>query len=123
MADDPGTRLSDIDGSTFDVILVGAGPVGENIVDRVVKAGLTCVVVEADLAGGECSYWACIPSKALLKPIGLAAAAARLPGVRADGVDVAAVLKRRGYFVGRTENGGGTAAGQAPLPGGGPRVR
>jgi pyruvate/2-oxoglutarate dehydrogenase complex dihydrolipoamide dehydrogenase (E3) component len=113
MADDPGTRLSDVDGSTFDVILVGAGPVGENIVDRVVKAGLTCVVVEADLAGGECSYWACIPSKALLKPIGLAAAAARLPGVRADGVDVAAVLKRRDYFVGRTENGGHSDASQA----------
>src|ERR1700712_626818 len=87
--------LADVDGTSFDVILVGAGPVGENVVDRVVKAGLTCAVVEADLAGGECSYWACIPSKALLKPITLAAAAARLPGVVVDGVDVHDILKRR----------------------------
>jgi pyruvate/2-oxoglutarate dehydrogenase complex dihydrolipoamide dehydrogenase (E3) component len=105
MADDPVARLSDVDGSTYDVILVGAGPVGENIVDRVVNAGLTCAVVEADLAGGECSYWACIPSKALLRPIGLAAAASRLPGVRVEGVDVGEVLKRRDYFVGRTDDG------------------
>ncbi len=100
------TTLSDVDGASFDVILVGAGPVGENVVDRVVKAGLTCAVVEADLAGGECSYWACIPSKALLKPISLAAAASRLPGVRVDGVDPAEILKRRDYFVGRTADGG-----------------
>jgi dihydrolipoamide dehydrogenase len=104
--------LDEVDGASFDVILVGAGPVGENIVDRIVKAGLTCAVVEADLAGGECSYWACIPSKALLKPITLAAAASRLPGVRVEGVDVPAILKRRDYFVGRTADGGHDDASQ-----------
>lgn len=107
-----GSPLSEIDGSTYDVIVVGMGPVGENVVGRVVDAGLTCAAVEVDRAGGECSYWACIPSKALLKPIDLAAAAARLPGVRVEGVDVAEVLKRRDYFVGRTEDGGHDDTGQ-----------
>jgi pyruvate/2-oxoglutarate dehydrogenase complex dihydrolipoamide dehydrogenase (E3) component len=109
----PPAALSDLDGSSYDVIVVGAGPVGENVVDRVANAGLSCAVVEAELAGGECSYWACIPSKALLKPIGLAAAAARLPGVRVDGVDPAAVLKRRDYWANRTEDGGHDDSGAA----------
>src|SRR4051794_10769657 len=97
--------VSDVDGTSYDVIVVGMGPVGENIPDRVAKAGLSCATMEAALAGGECSYWACIRSKALLKPIDLAAAASRLPGVRVQGVDVGEVLKRRDYFVGRTEDG------------------
>ncbi len=105
--------LSEVDGSTYDVIVLGIGPVGENVVDRVVRGGLTCAAVEADLVGGECSYWACIPSKALLKPIGLAAAAGRLQGVRAEGVDAAEVLKRRDYWANRTENGGHDDAGGA----------
>src|SRR4051794_37903531 len=105
--------LSEVDGSTYDVIVLGIGPVGENVVDRVVRGGLSCAAVEADLVGGECSYWACIPSKALLKPVGLAAAAARLPGVRAEGVDAAEVLKRRDYWANRTEGGGHNDAGAA----------
>ena len=52
----------------FDVIVIGAGAVGENVADRVVQGGLTAVLVEAELVGGECSYWACMPSKALLRP-------------------------------------------------------
>lgn len=107
------TSVSDADGTSYDVIVVGMGPVGENIPERVGKAGLSCAVVEADLAGGECSYWACIPSKALLKPIDLVAAASRLPGVRVDGVDASEVLKRRDYFVGRTEDGGHDDSSQA----------
>jgi len=51
----------------FDVIVIGAGAVGENVADRVVQGGLTAVLVEAELVGGECSYWACMPSKALLR--------------------------------------------------------
>jgi dihydrolipoamide dehydrogenase len=105
--------VSDADGTSYDVIVIGMGPVGENVVDRVVKGGLSCAAVEADLAGGECSYWACIPSKALLKPIDLVAAASRLPGVRAEGADVDEVLKRRDYFVGRTEDGGHDDGSQA----------
>ena len=52
----------------FDVIVIGAGAVGENVAERVVQGGLTAVLVEAELVGGECSYWACMPSKALLRP-------------------------------------------------------
>src|SRR3954462_13430782 len=99
--------------SACDVIVLGIGPVGENVVDRVVRGGLTCAAVEADLVGGECSYWACIPSKALLKPVGLAAAASRLPGVRVEGVDATEVLKRRDYWANRIENGGHNDSGGA----------
>ena len=52
----------------FDVVVIGAGAVGENVADRVVQGGLTAALVEAELVGGECSYWACMPSKALLRP-------------------------------------------------------
>ncbi|GAA3485678.1 hypothetical protein GCM10018966_102110 [Streptomyces yanii] len=54
---------------TYDVIVIGAGPVGENVADRTTAAGLSTVIVESELAGGECSYWACEPSKALLRPV------------------------------------------------------
>jgi pyruvate/2-oxoglutarate dehydrogenase complex dihydrolipoamide dehydrogenase (E3) component len=52
---------------TFDVVVIGAGPVGENVADRVVQGGLSAAVVERELVGGECSYWACMPTKALLR--------------------------------------------------------
>src|SRR6187402_111119 len=60
----------------YDVIVIGAGAVGENVADRAVQGGLTTVIVEAELVGGECSYWACMPSKALLRA-GAALRAAR----------------------------------------------
>jgi pyruvate/2-oxoglutarate dehydrogenase complex dihydrolipoamide dehydrogenase (E3) component len=53
--------------STFDVIVTGAGPVGQNVADRVVQGGLTAAIVERELVGEECSYWARIPTKALLR--------------------------------------------------------
>ncbi len=78
------------------MIVIGAGPAGENVAGRVVRGGLTCAVVETHLAGGECSYYACIPSKALLRPMELAAEVGRVPGLRPAGpADVEAVLKRR----------------------------
>ena len=49
---------------TFDLIVIGAGPGGENIADRAVQGGLTAAIVESELVGGECSYWACMPSPA-----------------------------------------------------------
>lgn len=82
----------------FDVIVLGAGPAGENVADRAVRGGLSAVVVESELAGGECSYWACMPSKALLRPVELLAAARRLESTAAavtGELDVAAVLRRR----------------------------
>ncbi|MEV4702031.1 NAD(P)/FAD-dependent oxidoreductase [Actinoplanes sp. NPDC049316] len=85
----------------YDVIVVGAGPVGENVADRAVRGGLTAALVERELVGGECSYWACMPSKALLRP-GQALRAARTVAGAAAAVtgelDVAAVLKRRNSF-------------------------
>ncbi len=53
---------------TYDVVVLGAGAVGENVADRAGRGGLSVVVVESELVGGECSYWACMPSKALLRP-------------------------------------------------------
>ncbi|HEY2206520.1 MAG TPA: NAD(P)/FAD-dependent oxidoreductase [Pseudonocardia sp.] len=78
----------------FDVIVVGAGPVGENVADYAVRGGLSAAIVESELVGGECSYWACMPSKALLRTPAAVAAARRLPGVTAE-FDPAAVLRRR----------------------------
>ncbi len=68
---------------TYDVVVLGAGPVGENVADRTSAAGLRTVIVEAELVGGECSYWAREPSKALLRPALLHAEASRVPGVAA----------------------------------------
>ena len=53
----------------YDVIVLGAGPVGQNAAERARASGLSVAVVERELVGGECSYWACVPSKALLRPV------------------------------------------------------
>ena len=91
-----------MDRLSYDVIVIGAGSTGENVADRAVKGGLTAAIIESDLVGGECSYWACMPSKALLRP-GLALEDARsVAGAReaATGkLNAAAVLKRRDFFV------------------------
>jgi pyruvate/2-oxoglutarate dehydrogenase complex dihydrolipoamide dehydrogenase (E3) component len=93
----------------FDVIVIGAGAVGENVADRVVQGGLTAVLIEAELVGGECSYWACIPSKALLRPGTALHGAQVVPGA-AEAVtktlDAAAILKRRDYFTGNWQDDG-----------------
>jgi dihydrolipoamide dehydrogenase len=85
----------------YDVIVIGAGPTGENVAGRAARAGLRTVVVEAELVGGECSYWACMPSKALLRPPMAVAEASSVRGAReavTGRLDVAAVLERRDDF-------------------------
>ena len=84
----------------YDVVVLGAGPVGENVADRTRAAGLSTAIVESELVGGECSYWACMPSKALLRPAIARADARRVPGLRhlVDGpLDAAEVLAHRDY--------------------------
>jgi dihydrolipoamide dehydrogenase len=66
----------------YDVVVLGAGPAGENLAERTRAAGLTSVIVENELLGGECSFWACEPSKALLRPVVARADARRVPGLR-----------------------------------------
>ncbi|HUB70699.1 MAG TPA: NAD(P)/FAD-dependent oxidoreductase [Acidimicrobiales bacterium] len=85
----------------FDVIVIGAGPTGENVAARATKGGLSSVIVESELVGGECSYWACMPSKALLRPVTAVAEAKRVAGAReavTGAIDVAAVFERRDRF-------------------------
>jgi pyruvate/2-oxoglutarate dehydrogenase complex dihydrolipoamide dehydrogenase (E3) component len=83
---------------TYDVIVIGAGPTGENVADRAVRGGLTAAVVEAELVGGECSYWACMPSKALLRPADVVAEARAVHGVAGARLNPAEVLARRDAF-------------------------
>ncbi|MFB7286751.1 dihydrolipoyl dehydrogenase family protein [Actinacidiphila glaucinigra] len=83
---------------TYDVIVIGAGPVGENVAERARAQGLSTVIVERELLGGECSFWACDPSKALLRPVVAQADARRVPGLGqavAGRLDAGAVLAHR----------------------------
>ncbi|HET7515641.1 MAG TPA: NAD(P)/FAD-dependent oxidoreductase [Gaiella sp.] len=84
---------------TFDVVVIGAGAPGEVIAGRLGEAGVRVAIVEERLVGGECSFFACMPSKALLRPGELAAEAARVPGVATGPLDAAAVLARRDEVV------------------------
>jgi dihydrolipoamide dehydrogenase len=86
----------------YDVIVVGAGPVGQTVADRTRAAGLSVAVVERELVGGECSYWACVPSKALLRPVIALADADRVDGAReaVNGpINTAGVFGRRNRYV------------------------
>jgi pyruvate/2-oxoglutarate dehydrogenase complex dihydrolipoamide dehydrogenase (E3) component len=85
-------------GTGYDVIVIGAGPTGENVAARAVRGGLTAAIVESDLVGGECSYWACTPSKALLRPAAAVAEAARLRGVSGARLVPSGVLARRDSY-------------------------
>jgi pyruvate/2-oxoglutarate dehydrogenase complex dihydrolipoamide dehydrogenase (E3) component len=83
---------------SFDVIVIGAGPAGEVAAGRLGEAGLEVALVEQELVGGECSFYACMPSKALIRPGQALAEARRVPGAAeaAGGeLDVAAALARR----------------------------
>ncbi|WP_284229087.1 dihydrolipoyl dehydrogenase family protein [Arenivirga flava] len=94
--------------AAYDLIVIGAGPVGENVADRAVQGGLSVLIVERELVGGECSYWACMPSKALLRSGSALRAAQRVPGAADPDarVDATAVLRRRSSFTSGWEDTG-----------------
>jgi dihydrolipoamide dehydrogenase len=98
-----------MDTTTYDVVVIGAGPVGENVADRVAQGGLSVAVVERELVGGECSYWACMPTNALLRSAAALRAARRVPGAReavTGDLDTAAVLRRRDSFASNWQDDG-----------------
>jgi len=106
--------------NVYDVIVIGAGPIGQNVADRARAAGLTVAVVERELVGGECTYWACIPSKALLRPVIAVADARRVDGARAavtGSIDPAGVFGRRDRYVGNWDDSAEIARGVLGLPG------
>jgi pyruvate/2-oxoglutarate dehydrogenase complex dihydrolipoamide dehydrogenase (E3) component len=86
----------------FDVVVIGAGPAGQNVAGRCSQGGLTAALVESELVGGECTYWACMPSKALLRSGEALAAARRVPGASeavSGQLDTDAALRRRDRIV------------------------
>lgn len=89
----------------FDVIVIGAGPGGEVAVDALRRAGKRVAVVERELIGGECAYWACIPSKTLLRPPEAARGVDRAAGVGGAQLDWPATRDYRDYMIRHLDDG------------------
>jgi len=93
----------------FDVIVIGAGPAGETAAGRCAQGGLSVAIVERELVGGECSYWGCIPSKTLIRPGDVLAAARRVPGATEaliGTIDVTSALAQRDYMTSSWDDSG-----------------
>jgi pyruvate/2-oxoglutarate dehydrogenase complex dihydrolipoamide dehydrogenase (E3) component len=93
----------------FDVVVLGAGPIGQNAAERARAAGLSVALVERELVGGECSYWACVPSKALLRPVIALSDARRVDGAReaiTGSINTAGVFGRRNRYVSNWDDSG-----------------
>ena len=90
----------------FDVVVIGAGVGGEVAAGRLGENGLSVAILEDRLVGGECSFYACMPSKALLRPVELAREAARVPGLELGPINVAAVLEPRDDVIARLDDAG-----------------
>ena len=94
---------------SYDVVVLGAGPVGQNAAERARAGGLSVAMVERELVGGECSYWACVPSKALLRPVIALADADHVDGAReavSGSINVAGVFGRRDRYVSNWDDAG-----------------
>jgi dihydrolipoamide dehydrogenase len=83
----------------YDAVVIGSGPSGQTVSFRLTKTGLSVTVVENELVGGECHFWACIPSKALLRPPEVVTEASEVEGVDLAVLDAESVLSRRNKFV------------------------
>jgi dihydrolipoamide dehydrogenase len=92
--------------SSFDVIVIGAGPAGEVAAGDLAQRGYSVAVAESRLVGGECAFYACMPSKALLRPGEVIAEARRVPGAPQGPLDVAAALERRDEVIHRLDDAG-----------------
>lgn len=93
--------------TTVDVVVIGGGPAGENAAQYAIEGSdRTALIVEGELLGGECSYYACMPSKALLRPLEVADVAAHLPGLARPTVDRDALLARRDTWVSHYDDAG-----------------
>lgn len=93
----------------YDVLVIGAGPAGENAADVAARSGLRVGIIERELVGGECSYWGCMPSKALLRPGEAYRSLQRTPGLREGvegGIDIEAALERRNALAGNWDDAG-----------------
>lgn len=83
----------------YDVAILGMGPGGEVAAGRLLKAGKMVAVIERELIGGECAYWACVPSKTLLRPPEAKTAATRTAGVTNSALDWAATSDYRDSII------------------------